>query len=101
MALTEYDRKNIDFIMGGNGDWFTARLLHLCAKADASNLARLRTAFPEEVALYEAWYNQDDSNPSLPPPKCDTCGGRHLRNEPCSTVNDEYKDGWSSSERFD
>lgn len=56
MPLSEWDRKNIGAIIAGSGDWFTADLLRLIAKADATNRSKLRVMFPEEVAAYERWY---------------------------------------------
>lgn len=41
-----------DFL-GGDGDWFTAKLVRLIAKADSENRERLRQGFPDEVAAYE------------------------------------------------
>lgn len=66
MSVTEHDRANIGRIMGGYGDWFTAELLRLCAKADNHNRARLRLAFPEHVALYEEWYAGPKPSHDLP-----------------------------------
>ncbi len=34
MSLSEFDRQNIGEIVAGHGDWFSAYLLRLCAKAD-------------------------------------------------------------------
>lgn len=59
MALSEFDRENIDEIMKGHGTWFTARLLRLCQQADANNLAKLQQAFPEEVGAYLKWWAGD------------------------------------------
>ena len=53
--LSDYDKAHVQDILNGQGDWFTAQLLRLCAKADAFNLERLRKGFPEEVAAYENW----------------------------------------------
>jgi hypothetical protein len=53
--LSPYDRAHIGDILAGDGTWFTAHLLRLCARADAANLARLRTAFPDVVDAYLAW----------------------------------------------
>jgi hypothetical protein len=55
MPLSEYDRAHIGDLVAGHGDWFTARVLQLCAKADDMNLERLRLGFPNEVAAYETW----------------------------------------------
>ena len=55
MPLSDYDRSHISAIMSGDGDWFTAQLLRLIAKADMENRWRLRRGFPEEVEAYERW----------------------------------------------
>ena len=54
-VVSDWDRENIDAIMEGHGDWFTAQLLRLCQKADHQNLHLLRLVFPEVVLLYEEW----------------------------------------------
>lgn len=55
--VSEFDKAHIDEIMSGQvGDWFTAQLLRLCAKADSDNLERIRIGFPDVVALYEEWF---------------------------------------------
>ena len=41
--------------LGGDRTSFTGVLLELIAKADPGNRARLRLAFPWEVAAYEVW----------------------------------------------
>lgn len=56
--ISEFDKENIDRIMGGYGDWFSARLLRLCQKADFETLAQLRLGFPDHVQLYEEWMSQ-------------------------------------------
>lgn len=53
--ISDYDRAHIDDIMWGHGDWFTAQLLRLCAKADWINLEKIRLGFPEVVECYEKW----------------------------------------------
>lgn len=56
MPMSEHDRKHIgDIINGKHGDWFTAELLRLIAKADFSNRARLRLGFPDEVQAFLDW----------------------------------------------
>lgn len=54
--LSPYDVQNIDSIMSGEGDWFTAQLLRIIGKADDFHKDRLRLGFPAEVALWEKWY---------------------------------------------
>jgi hypothetical protein len=53
--ISEHDRAHIDDIIGGHGDWFTAQLLRLCAKADPRNLEKIRLGFPEVVEAFEKW----------------------------------------------
>lgn len=53
--LSDYDRANIGNLIAGKGNWFTAKLLRLCAEADPQNLERLRKGFPEEVRAYLEW----------------------------------------------
>lgn len=60
--ISDFDRAHIGDIVAGGGDWFTAELLRLIAKADSNNRERLRSAFPEEVAAYEEWWSGDDPN---------------------------------------
>lgn len=59
--ISPYDRANISSILAGEGDWFTAKLLRLIAKADSSNKERLRLGFPEEVEAYEAYVNNTNT----------------------------------------
>jgi len=53
--VSQHDREKIDEIMKGYGDWFTARLLRLCQKADAVNLAKIKIGWPGVYALYREW----------------------------------------------
>lgn len=53
--LSDYDRENIDKIMEGHGNWFSAQLLRLCHKADPWTLDQIRRGFPDHVELYETW----------------------------------------------
>jgi len=55
MPLSTHDRENFGRIMEGYGDWFSAVLLRLIAKADWQNRTRLRLGFPEHVQAYEEW----------------------------------------------
>jgi hypothetical protein len=56
-VISDYDRAHIGELVGGQGDWFTARLMHLIGHADLRNRARIRIAFPEEMAAFDEWYN--------------------------------------------
>ena len=47
--MTEYDEENVAHILGGNGDWFTAVLFRLIAKADSENTMKLWHAYTNEV----------------------------------------------------
>lgn len=53
--ISAYDREHLRDLLLGHGDWFTAQLLRLIAKADRENREKLRLGFPEEVAAYEEW----------------------------------------------
>ena len=57
--MSPFDKVNLGKIVGGYGDWFTAQLLRLIAKADDVNREKLRAGFPEEVAAYEVWCAQE------------------------------------------
>ena len=52
--MSEYDIERIESILGGEGEWFTANLLRLIAKADHINRSKLACVFSSEVALVEA-----------------------------------------------
>lgn len=58
--ISPYDRANISSILAGEGDWFTAKLLRLIAKADSSNKERLRLGFPEEVEAFENYMTGEE-----------------------------------------
>jgi len=53
--LSRFDRESIDEILRGHGDWYSARLLRLIHKADATNRARLAEVYPEHVAAVRSW----------------------------------------------
>lgn len=53
--LSDFDRKNVGHILAGHGDWFTAKLLRLIAKADFENRSKLALGFPKEVELVDAY----------------------------------------------
>lgn len=53
--LSAYDKNHIGDLIAGQGDWFTAQLLRLCAKADDENLVLLSKGFPEVVEAYLKW----------------------------------------------
>jgi hypothetical protein len=54
-AISDFDATHIGAILSGHGTWFSAEVLRLCAKADRGNLERIRRAFPDHVAAFEAW----------------------------------------------
>lgn len=58
--ISEYDKTHVSSIMSGEGDWFTARLLRLCACADRDNLALMRIVWPEVVEAYIEWRDRSD-----------------------------------------
>lgn len=53
--MSPFDKENIAKIMDGHGDWFTAQLLRLIAKADVANRERLCAGFPDEVEAFHQW----------------------------------------------
>ena len=56
MRLSAYDKQNVEKIVHGHGDWFSAWLIRLIAlKADDDNTELLRTVYPDHVAAVEAW----------------------------------------------
>lgn len=55
-ALSLYDRTHIAEIVAGQGDWFSAHLLRLIAKADDTNRLRLSLIYPDHVQAYLDWY---------------------------------------------
>jgi hypothetical protein len=61
--LSNYDIEHVESILRGDGDWFSAQLLRLIAKADDFNKERIRKGFPNHVALWEAWYYKDAEHP--------------------------------------
>jgi len=49
--MNQFDKENVESILlEGQGDWFTANLFRLIAKADNNNRAKLFEVFPVEVA---------------------------------------------------
>jgi hypothetical protein len=61
LELSEHDKQNVDRIIGGYGDWFSADLIRLISRSDFSNRERFRVMFPEHVAAWEKWYRGDDN----------------------------------------
>ncbi len=61
--ISEYDKAHVQEILNGHGDWFTAELLRLIGHADQSNRAKIGIAFPEEVEVYWAWFDGEESDP--------------------------------------
>lgn len=56
--MSEWDKANIQEILLGNGDWFTAQLIRLIGKADEKNREKLRKGFPEVVQAVEDFYEK-------------------------------------------
>jgi len=53
--LSEYDKANLDRILAGYGDWFSAQLMRLIMKADLTNRELLGQVFPDHVQAYEEY----------------------------------------------
>lgn len=61
--MSNYDKQNIGQIINGHGDWFTACLIRLIAKADMSNRRKLFREFPEEVHAVNCFnYGEEQAN---------------------------------------
>lgn len=56
-APSKFDIDNMENIIAGEGDWFSADLLRLIAKADLANRERIRIVYPNHVVEYEKWAN--------------------------------------------
>lgn len=57
VAPSPFDCENMSAIIGGKlGDWFSADLLRLIAKADKENRELLRKVYPNHVKAYEDWH---------------------------------------------
>lgn len=54
--ISEFDKNNIQQILRGHGDWFSAKLIRLIANCDKTNLEKIRSQFPDHVEAYENWY---------------------------------------------
>lgn len=51
-----HDVERLTQILGGEGDWYSAHLFRLIAKADQQNRALLAYVYPLHVEAYEAWH---------------------------------------------
>ncbi len=61
---SSYDRERVGEILRGEGDWYSAHLFRLIAKADRANYAILKGAYPAHVAAVEAYMMHEA--PELP-----------------------------------
>lgn len=71
MSLTEFDLDNIRGILAEptRFDWYSAHVLRLCQKADATNLRKLAKVYPDCVAaflLYHVGYIPDSFRADIP-----------------------------------
>jgi len=60
--ISDHDKAHMQEILAGYGDWFSAELLRLIAKADYENTERLRKAFPDHVEAYQLWFYGAEQN---------------------------------------
>lgn len=58
VPLSDYDKAHIGDLVAGEGNWFSAHLLRLIARADSTNRARLGLLYPEHVEAFEEWLNK-------------------------------------------
>ena len=79
--LSDHDRENIDAILGGEGDWFSCRLLRLIARSEINNRLRFRLGWPEHVnAVEDCLYLPSTRlmaiTQAMPAPqwRCEACG---------------------------
>lgn len=63
---TDYDKDHVRDILRGEGNWFGTLLLRLINHSDSGNLATLREAYPEHVAIYEEAMGLSSEPPSSP-----------------------------------
>jgi len=71
MSLTEFDLDNIRGILAEptRFDWYSAHVLRLCQKADATNLRILSQVYPDCVAaflIYHLGYIPESFKAALP-----------------------------------
>ena len=71
---SDHDKKRVGEILRGEGDWYSAHLFRLIAKADRANYAILKGAYPEHVAAYEAWREGIAAPPLFPSDDLYECG---------------------------
>jgi hypothetical protein len=60
--MNQFDKENVESILCGKGDWFTANLFRLIAKADNNNRIKLFKAFPDEVDAVHKYLTGKDYN---------------------------------------
>jgi len=60
--LSNFDRENMEELLAGHGDWFSAKLMRLIMKADRENKERLRLAFPDHVQAYDDYVRGDNED---------------------------------------
>jgi len=51
---------HLALFLGGSPDSFTGMLIHLIAKGDPENRAKLRLGFPDQVLAWELWSGMED-----------------------------------------
>ena len=59
MELSQFDKENVGAILQGHGDWFSAQLLRLIARADWDNRAKIALVYPDHFKAWETWFNTD------------------------------------------
>jgi len=60
--LSNFDRENMDRLLAGDFDWFSAKLMRLIMKADTDNKELLRQVFPDHVQAYDDYVRGEDVN---------------------------------------
>ena len=59
--MNQFDKENVkSILLEGKGDWFTANLFRLIAKADNNNRAKVFKGFPDEVDAVHKYLTRKD-----------------------------------------
>jgi hypothetical protein len=65
--MNQFDKENVkSILLEHEGDWFTADLFRLIAKADNNNRAKLFKVFPDEVDTVHKYLTGKDYEATLP-----------------------------------
>lgn len=60
--ISDYDRKHVDEIIAGRGDWFSAKLIRLLHVCDHDNFETIRSVYSDHVEAYEEWQREGSND---------------------------------------